>query len=87
MLDAFVGRLARTGSLAAVALILAGGSMASVDPAGLGALTVSMLRGEDGFQGRQITVNVAQHRHSDHLLYDCFVMPVGFRRISSFLEH
>ena len=33
---------------------VAGGSMASVDPQFLGEMTVSMLRGEEGFQGKEV---------------------------------
>jgi glycosyltransferase involved in cell wall biosynthesis len=38
----------------AVLRTVAGRSMAAVDPRFLGAMTVSMLRGEDGFQGKEV---------------------------------
>ena len=46
--------LDRVWDNAAVLRTLAGRSLAAVDPQFLGAMTVSMLRGEDGFQGKEI---------------------------------
>ena len=46
--------LDRVWDAPAVLKAVAGGSMAAVDPKFLGAMTVSMLRGEDGFQKKEI---------------------------------
>ena len=52
---------------------VAGGSMASVDPRALGAMTVSMLRGEEGFQRKEIAKLLDWLRAQPP--YDVIVLP------------
>jgi glycosyltransferase involved in cell wall biosynthesis len=65
--------LDRVWDNAAVIRAFAGGSMASVDPQFLGAMTVSMLRGEDGFQSKEIEKLVAWLRGQPP--FDVIVLP------------
>ena len=52
---------------------VAGGSMASVDPRFLGEMTVSMLRGEEGFQGKEVAKLVRWIREQPP--FDVIVLP------------
>jgi glycosyltransferase involved in cell wall biosynthesis len=65
--------LDRVWDNAAVIRAFAGGSMASVDPQFLGAMTVSMLRGEEGFQRKEIVKLVDWLREQPP--FDLFVLP------------
>jgi glycosyltransferase involved in cell wall biosynthesis len=58
---------------ASVIRAFAGGSMASVDPQFLGAMTVSMLRGEEGFQSKEIVKLVGWLREQQP--FDLVVLP------------
>ena len=65
--------LDRVWDAAAVLRTVAGSSLASVDPQFLGAMTVSMLKGEDGFQSKEVDKLVEWLREQPP--FDLIVLP------------